>query len=459
MNRLNSTIRHVAEGSPGDEAGLLPGDYLVSINGRPMLDILQSRFESAQEQVTLEFLRDGCKFTCAVAKDAYEDLGIEFVEELFDGVHTCRNSCIFCFLRQMPRGLRPTLYVRDDDYRLSFTQGNYITLTNLSDEEMDRICSQKMTPLYISVHTTDGALRAKMLGQPRAARIMEQLNRLAESRISFHTQIVLCPGVNDGAHLERTVNDLAALHPATESIAVVPVGLTKHRDGLYPLRPVDAESSREAIGLCLRKQKEFKARFGTRLLFPSDELYLRADQPIPSAAAYEGYPQLEDGIGVSRIFLDELARLSRGRKGAPRIWNGRGAPRQGSYVLVTGTLARPMIEQLADWLSTHPGVSARVCEVMNDFLGETVTVAGLMAGVDVIRALAGVRPDEEVLIPSVALNDDNRFLDDVPLGAVQAAVRVSVTVVSPSPNAVWKHITRREQSARDSVSCAEAVGR
>jgi len=445
MNEINSTIRYIAEGSPADEAGLLPGDSIVSINGKPVRDILDCRFESVREEVIIEFLRAGRSFTSTVTKDTYDDLGIEFEEELFDGVHTCRNSCIFCFLHQMPKGLRSTLYIRDDDYRLSFTQGNYITLSNLSNEEMNRICSQKMTPLYVSVHATDPELRATMLRQPKAARIMDQLNRLAESRISFHTQIVLCPGVNDGDRLERTIDDLAGLYPATESIAVVPVGLTKHRENLYPLRPADAELCCEVIDLCLRKQREFKARFGTRLIFPSDEFYLRAGEPIPSAAAYEGYPQLEDGIGVSRIFLDELARLRRR--------NGR-APKSGKYVLVTGALARPMLDEFAAWLSTHPGVDARVREVVNDFLGETVTVAGLMAGVDVIRALADVRQDEEVLIPSVALNDDCRFLDDISLDDVRSATGAKVTAVEASPIAVWEYITRRE-----SVSCAASAGR
>ena len=453
MRKPNSAIRYVAEGSPADKSGLLPGDSVVSINGKPVHDILDCRFESVQEEVTIEYLRDGRSFTSAVEKDAYDDLGIEFEEELFDGVHRCRNSCVFCFLHQMPKGLRPTLYVRDDDYRLSFTQGNYTTLSNLSDEEMDRICSQKMTPLYVSVHTTDPELRAKMLRQPNAARIMDQLHQLAESRISFHTQIVLCPGLNDGEHLERTIDDLAAMYPATESIAVVPVGLTKHRENLYPLRPADAELSRQVLDLCLRKQREFKAKFGTRLVFPSDELYLRAGQPIPSAGAYEGYPQLEDGIGVSRIFLDELARLRRGKETA-RTRTPRGAPRQGNYVLVTGILARPMLEELAKLMNGYGGVKARVCEVVNDFLGETVTVAGLMAGEDIIRALADIQPDEEVLIPSVALNDDDRFLDDVSLDDVRSAVRAKVTAVEASPIAVWEHIARRA-----SVSCAECVGR
>ncbi len=445
MPKLNSTIRHIAEGGPADDAGLVPGDSIVSINGKPIRDILECRFESADEKVAIEYVRGGRSFTSLIEKDTYDDLGIEFEEELFDGVHKCVNSCIFCFLHQMPKGLRPTLYVRDDDYRLSFTQGNYITLTNLTGEEMDRICSQKMTPLYTSVHATEPDLRAKMLGNPGAGRIMEHLRRLADSRITFHTQIVLCPGVNDGEHLERTIDDLASLYPATESIAVVPVGLTKHRESLYPLEPVGEQPAREVIDLCRRKQKEFMERFGRRLVFPSDELYIRAGRRFPSKAAYEGFPQLEDGIGVSRIFVDELARIRR-RK------NGR-APDPGKYVLVTGSLARPMVEQLAKWLSGHPGVSARVCEVVNDFLGETVTVAGLMAGKDVISALSDVRPDEHVLIPSVALNE-GRFLDDVTLDDVRNAVNANVTAVEPSPIAVWDQLTRDDLRRGDPSTVA-----
>ena len=427
---MNARIASVIPASPADRAGLESGDDIVSVNGKLVLDILDFRFETAHEQVTVECMREGRSFVSTIEKDAYEHLGIEFEEDLFDGLRLCQNSCIFCFLQQMPKGLRPTLYVRDDDFRLSFTQGNYLTLTNLTGEDMDRICSQKMSPLYVSVHATDPELRARMLGNPKAELIMEQLRRLAASRIRFHTQIVLCPGVNDGAHLERTVDDLAGLFPATESIAIVPVGLTKHRKSLRRLRTADAQVAREVMALCLRKQQEFRARYGTRLVFASDELHLISKRGIPSSSAYEGFPQLEDGIGVTRIFLDELSRLRRMKTPSPR---------RGSYVLVTGTLAKPLLEQFAEWMSSHPGVRARVCEVSNGLLGETVTVAGLMVGADVIRALGDVQSGEEILIPSVALNE-RRFLDEVTLDDVRVALRARVTAVKPSPVAAWEQI-------------------
>jgi len=441
-------IRCVTNGSPAAEAGLEPGDELVGLNSLRLRDILDYRFESAEARVAIEFRRNGRLHRSLVEKDPCADLGLEFEDELFDGLHTCENRCIFCFLHQMPGGLRPSLYVRDDDYRLSFTQGNYITLTNLTDEEMDRICSQKMSPMYISVHATDPELRARMFRNRRAGRIMEQLDRLAEARITMHTQILVCPGVNDGEYLKRSIRDLSELHPWVASIAVVPVGLTKHRAGLAALRSVDGPLAREVMDLCLRQQRESRSRLGARLVFPSDELYLLSGQRIASREAYEGFPQLEDGVGLSRIFLNELAIVRR------RL-NNR-VPRPGRYMLVTGVLASGLVGQLVDILNRIPEVAARMRIVVNDFLGETVTVAGLMAGRDIARALAGVDPGEQVLVPSVALNGD-RFLDDMTLAALQAATRADVRAIAPSPAAAWEHVTR--SPAGTAVSGAGAAGK
>ena len=418
-------IGKVKEGSPAWEAGIRPGDELISVDSRAVRDVLDYRYRTLEEDLDLEITRSGETCLFHIAKDLDEDLGLEFEEELFDGLHTCANSCIFCFLHQMPKGLRRSLYVHDDDYRLSFAQGNYITLTNLSNEDMDRICSQRMSTMYISVHATEPDLRERMLRNPQAGRIMEQLRRFAEARITMHTQIVVCPGINDGERVERSVRDLAALHPWVASIAIVPVGLTKYREKLTPLRPVDHQLAREVIDSCKWWQTEFKRRLSTRLVFPSDEFYLLAGADFPSANAYEGFPQFENGIGVCRLFLDELKQLARRR---PSVKPGR-------YVLVTGILAAPLVQQLAAYLDIQPGVEARSCITMNKYLGETITVAGLLSGQDVMEALKALSPKDTALIPEIALNE-GRFLDDISMCQVQEAVRCKVVAAPSTPIAL-----------------------
>lgn len=440
-------IANVLEGSPAWEIGILPGDELVSINSQPVRDMLEYRYLAADESLDIHVLREGRILSFAINKDMDEDLGIEFEEELFDGLHICRNNCIFCFLRQMPKGMRSSLYVRDDDYRLSLAHGNYITLSNVTDDDLDRICSQRMSPLYISVHTTDPELRTSMLRNKNAGRIMDQLKRLAESRITMHTQIVLCPGMNDGEHLERTIRDLSSLHPWVSDIAIVPVGLTKHRDGLAPLQSVDPSLAGEIIPLCISKQKEFMDRFGTRLVFPSDELYILSGTEIPDTEAYEGFPQLEDGIGVTRIFLDELEQARRMMRNTPL--------RPGKYVLVTGTLAAPMVQRLADTLNRIDGITAKICTIKNKFLGETVTVTGLLTGQDIAEQLKCIAKESEVLIPDVMLKD-GRFLDDMTPSEIEASLGIKIAAVPASPLAV---VERLSADLKFPVSCTACAGR
>ena len=444
-SEICAKVSRVIEDSPAAKMGLRAGDELLSINSQPVCDILDYRFRTAEERLVLAIRRGTLNYEYCVFKEADEDLGLEFEEELFDGLLTCRNNCIFCFLDQMPGGLRKSLYVKDDDYRLSLAHGNYITLTNLSGENINRICEQRISPLYVSVHATEPDLRIRMLRSKAAGRIMEQLRTLASARITIHAQIVLCPGINDGEYLERTVRDLASLHPWVASIALVPVGLTKHRDGLTPLQPVGEKLAREVLRSCIGWQGEFKRRLGTRFVFPSDELYLLADSDFPSSAAYEGFPQLEDGIGLCRIFLDELRRLRRTTSGK-RIGDGR-------YVLVTGALAGPLVQQLADLLNEFDGVSARVCITKNRFLGETVTVAGLLAGRDIAEALRDIREEDEILIPRIALNDD-KFLDDMTVSELQTQVVARISIVPPSPRALVGSLGRRSETAACAVSCA-----
>jgi len=420
-------ITKVREGSPAWEAGIRAGDELVSIDSRPVRDVLDYRYLTLEETFEIEIMRSGESLSFHIAKEFDDDLGLEFEEELFDGCRRCTNNCIFCFLHQMPKGLRQSLYVRDDDYRLSFAQGNYITLTNLSDKDMDRICSQRISTLYISVHATEPELRIRMLRNPQAGPIMEHLKRFAEAKITMHTQLVVCPGINDGEHLERSIRDLVELHPWVASIAIVPVGLTKYRERLTPLTPVGCEQAREVLDSCKRFQKEFKQRLGTRLVFPSDEFYLLTGVDFPSANAYEGFPQYENGIGGCRLFLDELKDLSKRR---PCVAPGR-------YVLVTGELASPIIHKLVDFLNGFRGVEARMCITLNSYLGQSVTVAGLLAGLDVQDRLANLDTCEIALIPNIALNED-RFLDGMTIGELQASVPCRVVAVPATPSALME---------------------
>ena len=442
-------IVEVEEGSPAWRAGIQRGDELLSINAQPVHDILEYRYLSAEERLEVQIRRAGRTRALTVLKDAAEDFGLRFEEELFDGLRRCENDCIFCFLHQMPKGFRQSLYVRDDDYRLSFAHGNYVTLTNFGDEDMERIHSQRMSPIYVSVHATEPDLRTRMFRNEKAGRIMEQLRKLADGRIKMHTQIVLCPGINDGEHLERSIRDLSLLHPWVASVAVVPVGLTKHRAGLTPLKPVDRDLARWVIDSCRRWQREFKQRLGTRLVFPSDELYLLSETRFPGAAAYEGFLQLEDGVGICRLFLDELGKVSRRASGT--------GLRGGRYVLVTGVLAAPLVQQLADTLSRFDRMHARVCPVKNKFLGETVTVAGLLAGRDIAAALQGAGRDERVLIPRVALNED-RLLDDVTVSELQEMVGREVIAVPATPRGMIECLADREASVMNEVSCAGGAG-
>ena len=427
IDKVLGIISYIVDSSIAEKAGLRVGDQLVSINAQPVRDMLDFQYLTAEEKIDIVVLRNGLDLCFSITKNEEDSLGIEFDEELFGGVRKCQNNCIFCFLQQMPKGLRDTLYVKDDDYRLSLAQGNYITLTNLTDDDIERICSQRMSPLYISVHTTDPELREKMMRNKNAGRIMDTLRRFAESRITMQTQIVFCPGWNDRENLEKTVRDLASLHPRVGSIAIVPVGLTKYREGLTSINSVDEAVAREIISSCVNWQSEFLDKFGTHLVFPSDEFYIRAGVDFPSEDAYEGFPQLEDGIGVSRLFFDELDEITEHRL-IEKVLPGK-------YVLVTGTLAQKQIQALANAFDSQEGIEARVCSIRNDFLGESVTVAGLLAGCDVIEALSDADADETVLIPDVCLNE-SRFLDDITINDIKQRICARVMAVPASPIAM-----------------------
>ena len=404
--------------SPAAAAGIKLGDIITHVNGQPVLDIVDFAFLSAGEQVSLNMLRGDISLHFEIAKGYDEDLGIEFGDDLFDRVHICKNKCVFCFLYQQPKGLRPSLYIKDDDYRLSFLHGNYLTLTNMGEAEFQRVIDQKLSPLFVSVHATDPEVRGRMLGRKEPEPILPRLQMLADAKIQVHGQVVLCPGYNDGAVLEETVRALAALHPEARgtyggvlSVAVVPVGLTQFRDRLAALTTCSPEFSRSVVEASELWRTEFRKRLGTNFVFLSDEFYLAAGMDVPSARQYEGFPQLEDGVGMVRLFQDDVVKVA--RKLPARL------PVPRTATMVTGELAAPFLNTLAETFNRVENLNVNVCAVHNTFFEGNISIAGLLTGHDVAKALhnMGDALGERVVLPSIMLRDPDRdiFLDDMTL--------------------------------------------
>lgn len=418
-------VSYVEPDSIAEEAGILPGDILVSINGHQLTDIIDYRFYSAEEDVDLLVRRDGEEAVISVEKDDDEPLGMEFTDELFDGVRTCGNRCIFCFVSQLPKGMRRTLYIKDDDYRLSFLHGNFVTLTNVSKSDITRVIEQRLTPLFVSVHTTEPALRTAMVRGKVMPDVMEQLRALSAGGITLHTQIVLCPDVNDEEHLRQTVHDLSSLYPSVASIGIVPVGLTTHRQTSPKLTSIDPTGAAEVIRKVRGWQRDFKSQFGTRLVWASDELYLVSGFPIPSAESYEGYPQIENGIGLVRRFVeDEKKALRR----LPLRF-----PKPTKVTAITSTLAAPVLQTFADKVNRVKNLDMEVAVIKNHFFGETVTVAGLITGTDIRDQLSGRDLGDMVIIPATMLRD-GAFLDDITVGQLSNALGKPVVAVPPMPS-------------------------
>ncbi len=427
--------------SPAAEAGVQIGDVLTHVNGEPVLDVVDFAFLSAGETVTLDVIRGAEKLRFAIAKGYDEDLGIEFGDDLFDRVHICKNKCVFCFLYQQPKGLRPSLYIKDDDYRLSFLHGNYLTLTNMGEDEFQRVIDQKLSPLFVSVHATDADVRGKMLGRKGPEPILPRLQMLADAKIQIHGQVVLCPGYNDGEHLFQTVHELAALHPNSRetyggvlSVAVVPVGLTQFRDRLAALTTCDSDFARQIVAEAEAWRTEFRRTLDTNFVFLSDEFYLNAGVPVPPARQYEGFPQLEDGVGLVRLFQDDVKRVA--RRLPSRL------SRFTSATLVTGELAAPLLHGFADTLNRVENLSVNVCAVHNRFFEGSINVAGLLTGRDLadgLRAM-GDKVGERILVPNIMLRDPDRdvFLDDMTLTQFQESVGREVVVVDRTPSAAAK---------------------
>lgn len=424
-DRQGLTVAGVSPRSAAARAGIAEGDVLVSINGLRLEDSLDYLYHKSEPELNIVLRRQGRRHSVRLQPPEGEDPGIELGQFR---IKTCRNNCVFCFVAQLPRGLRRTLYVRDEDYRMSFLYGNYITMTNLSQADKERIARLRLSPLYISVHTTDPALRARMLGNPAAGDVMKDLRFLRDHKIRMHVQIVLCPGLNDGRELERTVRELHSLHPYLLSIAVVPVGLTAHRKTkLEPVRKGDAERALDSIGAL---QKKFMKKHGSAVVYGADELYINAGRPFPPLKDYGDLHQLENGVGMVPLFLWQARKI----KSAP--------PSPLRYLTFTGRSFYPYLRKFTDRLAKY-GLDITPVMVDNGFFGDSVTVTGLLTGRDVIMALAGNTDGYDALVvPDEVLREGRDvFLDDVTVTDVENALGIKTMVVKSTPEGLLKGVS------------------
>ncbi|MCF2972178.1 TIGR03279 family radical SAM protein [Synechococcus sp. Nb3U1] len=436
MSRANlkpARISAVLPGSLAETMGIQPGDALVSINGERPRDLIDYRFLIAEEDLELEILdTSGILHRVELEKEIDEDLGLEFETALFDGLIQCTNACSFCFIDQQPPEMRATLHLKDDDYRLSFLYGSYLTLTNLPAAEWDRIARMRLSPLYVSVHATEPELRSRLLKNPRAGQILEQLTWFREHRLQLHAQVVVCPGWNDAEHLNRTLLDLAAFHlpqdgiPTVLSAAVVPVGLTRFRPPDDEIVPVDAAKAQEVIRQVEGLQAQFRQELGSTFAWLADEWYLLAGWEFPPAEHYEDYPQLGNGVGSLRLFLSQFEQVS--------LPAGLASPLKGLWLVgnAVGQAFQPIVQRM----NRIPNLRLTLLPIASQFWGQTLTVTGLLTGQDVLRALRSV-PDladyDVLLLPQVTLKDGERFLDDLTWQALQTQVGIPVVQVEGGP--------------------------
>jgi len=410
-------IESVEKNSIAHKLHLTKGDRLLKINGCKLVDQIDYMYFMAEEKLTLLVKKsDGSLFEAKVNKASEDDLGCEFKGDMLGKMQRCKNKCVFCFVDQLPQNMRETLYVKDDDWRMSFLMGNYITLTNVNDAEFERILARRVSPLFISVHATDPGVRVRMMGNPNGANIMERLQQLAARRITFHSQIVIVKNMNDGAVLEQSVRDLVSLYPYSKTVALVPVGLTGHREGLAPVCGIDRQRAREIIHAVQGWQEEYLKRLGTRFVFAADELYIRAGLMIPGWEEYEDFEQKENGVGLIADFLCQ-AEEALGQE------NVRCLSKHISTV--TGTDVYPYIRALADKIEEKLGVRMDVYAVENDFFGHSVTVTGLLTGGDIIKNLKGKDLGDVLLLPCNMLKETSDvFLDGVTLEELQTKLKV-----------------------------------
>ncbi len=417
-------IKAVLSGSPAEEAGIRPGDRLLTVDGNRITDVLDYMYYAYDAESAFTLERGGEEFTVRVCKEAGQDAGLDFEDYLMDGMRSCANNCVFCFVDQMPPGMRETLYFKDDDVRLSFLTGSYLTLTNMGAREVQRVIDLKISPINVSVHTMDPRLRCEMLGNKNAGRGIEILKKFARAGIELNCQIVCCPGLNDGRELDRTMRRLARLAPQVHSCSVIPVGLTKFREGLYPLKPFDRELARRTVRQVERFGERCLRRHGSRVFFCSDEMYLKAEMPIPPDRFYEGYPQLENGVGMLRLLYTEFEEA---------LAEAEGPAKGARAAVATGVSAARTLAELRDLAKQKfPNINVEIIPIVNDFFGHTIDVAGLITGKDLIAQLKGRDLGGKVYITNRMLKDgENIFLDDV---TVEEAARELGVPVIPMEN-------------------------
>ena len=419
-------ISRIEPGSIADELGIEPGDLLLTVNDSVIEDVFDYHFLIHDEELVLLIEKpDGEEWELEIEKDYDEDLGMEFEQGLMDEYRSCRNKCMFCFIDQMPEGMRETLYFKDDDSRLSFLQGNYVTLTNMSEHDIDRIIRYHLEPINISFHTTNPELRCKMLHNRFAGEALKKVDRLYEAGIEMNGQIVLCKGINDGEELERSIRDMSRYLPYLRSVSVVPVGLTRYREGLYPLKSFTKEEAKGVLEIIHRWQKKLFKEHGIHFIHAGDEWYLLAEEEIPEEERYDGYLQLENGVGMIRLLREEC-------KEAFQALPGDEKSRRVS--MATGLLAYPELCRIADMLKEkYPRTKVQIYPVRNDFFGEKITVSGLITGGDLIRQLKGKDLGERLLLPcNMFRSEEDVFLDDVTLAEVEEALQVRADIVKSS---------------------------
>jgi putative radical SAM enzyme (TIGR03279 family) len=432
-------VEHVAPRSLAAEIGIAPGDRVVKVNNHPLRDILDFQYYAAEEEVLLEIERDGELYLCEVERDLDEPWGISFSDPTNDGIYICENACPFCFIKQIPKGMRRSLYVMDDDYRHSMLHGSFVTLTNLTEDDWQRIEEQRLGPMHVSVHATNPELRAQLVGNPKGALIMEHLARLERAGINYHAQLVLCPGVNDGPELERSIEDLAACGPHLKSIAAVPVGLTRFGlerqskrvrlsrpcirtlpGAMLEMRRYEVDEARAVIPQAERWQQHFRDARGETFFHLGDEFYLMTGAPVPPAEAYDDFPQIEDGIGITRVFLDDAARLTR---------RGRRANAAGARgIIACGTLIGPTMEREVARVNRATGACLEVVPIDNTFFGGEINVSGLLTGGELVRVFGERAGDEPLFISTTMISRRTRtLLDDITLDELKTTLRREVT--------------------------------